>query len=100
MEKTKLSFQVKCIVIAIFVTSVLLISIAYLSAKQVTISQAQLVAKNFYYEHAIVEHKLNYEDIEITDTRTITQNEIPLIYIIDIGENEGFVTLSSFFIEN
>lgn len=82
------------IAITIFIIACLILSTPHLSAKEIPISQAQLAAKNFYYERALIEYDLNYEDIKVTATTTVTHNDIPLIHIFDIGKDEGFVIIA------
>lgn len=65
-----------------------------LFAKEVTLSDAQKAARNFYYERSHqFDEKIDFQSIRITNTFVRETNGLPVYYAFDF-ENGGFVIIS------
>jgi hypothetical protein len=64
------------------------------SAAQVDLKKAQLVAKNFYYEHINQKQATPYQSITVNDQYTVKVNNQPVYYTISLN-NSGFVIVSA-----
>jgi len=62
-------------------------------ARMISLEEARIVAKNFYYERISQIHQVNFETLELKNVVTIKKDGKPLYYTINI--NEGFVVVSA-----
>ncbi|MCD4746103.1 MAG: C10 family peptidase, partial [Bacteroidales bacterium] len=77
---------------------ILLIILFFVSAKnifpnKISVEKAKLVAKNFYFEKANA--GLKYNDIIFTENYTVSHNTIPVYFVFNVKDNNGFVIVSA-----
>jgi hypothetical protein len=65
------------------------------NAKVVPIEQARKVAKNIYYERVNLVKEMPIQSINFTHEFIITENELPVYYVFNVNNNEGFVIISA-----
>ncbi|MCD6367225.1 MAG: Spi family protease inhibitor, partial [Bacteroidales bacterium] len=67
----------------------------HLFAEVIPVDLAKKVAKNIYYERANLIKARNYDNINLSLVTTEKNNETPVYYIFNVGENQGFVIVSA-----
>ncbi len=65
------------------------------NAKVVPIDQARQVAKNIYFERINLVKDMTYQNIYLTEEFVITENGLPVYYVFNVNNDEGFVIISS-----
>lgn len=60
---------------------------------EITPDSAKLIAKSFFYSHETSNTKATSKDFFLS--RTFKKNDVPLLYVFNIGENDGFVLISA-----
>ncbi|MFH1296775.1 MAG: C10 family peptidase [Bacteroidota bacterium] len=63
-------------------------------AKKVDVSQARQVGKNFYFERINSKQPVTFNEVSITGTVTVSENDRPVYYIFNIGES-GYIVVSA-----
>ncbi|MGC9343446.1 MAG: C10 family peptidase [Bacteroidales bacterium] len=66
----------------------------FLHAQDVSIETAQKVAKSIYCEMAPDSLAIVLEDIQISEVFTLSHENYPVYYILNIGQDNGFVIIS------
>ena len=62
-------------------------------ARPVSPEKARIIARNFYYERISQTCRINFESLDIKDFKTITQNNEPRYFAINV--HRGFVIVSA-----
>jgi PKD repeat protein len=73
--------------------SLLIIFSAY--AGPVDVNTAKNVAKNFYYEVLPDSKNLTYNEVKPELVYTCTEGTIPIYYVFNVNQNDGFVIISA-----
>lgn len=77
------------------IISILVFSFVSGFGQIVTLEKAQQVAKNVYFERANIGQKVDYKDISINKTYTVSDNNQPVYYVFNVSGNKGFVIISA-----
>lgn len=67
-----------------------------ISAQEISLNEAETLARNFFYERIQTHQKTDYQNIIIRDSHCHTLNQIPIYYAINF-KPKGFVIVSACF---
>ena len=72
----------------------LLVSII-VKAEHVETNDAATVGKNYYWENCQISQTLAYDNVNLNLFETRTQNGLPLFYVFNINNSDGFIIVAA-----
>jgi len=76
-----------CLLISIYFTNIF--------AQNITLAEAQQVAKNFYYERVNQFYNIDYKTIDFLSPLVVQDNDEAIFYVFNLKANKGFVIVSA-----